>query len=342
MTARTVAAVAVCLTAVAAVHSTAQQADGAAAAPSAREQALAKATPAGAVQQTLEVDGRTRSYWLVAPALETPRPRPLLFVLHGGGTSDARVTFRYRFQDIAPREGFVTVHPNGLGAGWNDGRDTGFLLERGGAPDDVAFFRAMIARFVADGTADPRRIYVTGGSNGALMTLRLACELADAVAGAAAVSGSLPTNFVDRCKPSRPIPMLLISGTDDDMMPYAGGAVAAATRQDRGTVIGARPTFDFWRKANRCDPKRVKREDWPDRLPDDGTTIRVEDGVRCAAATRLMTVTGGGHSMPGTDGRTPARLQREAGLGEARGSVSREVDGPAYIWDFLRPLTLPP
>lgn len=339
MNARIVVAVAVFLTAVVGGPSSAQQTGGA---PSAREQALARITPADAVQQTLEVDGRTRSYWLVAPALATPRPRALLFVLHGGGTSDARVTFRYRFQDIAREEGFVTVHPNGSGAGWNDGRETAFLLGRGGAPDDVAFFRAMIARFIADGTADPKRIYVMGGSNGALMTLRLACELSGTIAGAAVVSGSLPSNFVDRCKPSRPIPMLMIAGTADDMMPFAGGAVAAATGQDRGTVIGAQPTFDFWRKANRCDPQRVTREDWPDKVPDDGTTLSVADGVRCAAPTQLMIVNGGGHPMPGTDGRTPARMQQDAGLGTAGGAVSREVDGPRYIWDFLRPLALTP
>lgn len=333
MTARIVAAVAVCLTVAVGGPSAAQQTGSA---PSAREQALARMTPAGAVQRSIEADGRTRDYWLFAPALDAPRPRPLLFVLHGGGTSDARVTFRYRFQDIALREGFVTVHPDGLGAGWNDGRDTEFLLGRGGAPDDVAFFRAMVARFIADGTADPKRIYVMGGSNGALMTLRLACELADVVAGAAAVSGSLPTNFVGRCKPPRPIPMLMIAGTADDLMPFAGGPVAAASGQDRGTVIGARPTFDLWRRFNRCDPKRVKHEDWPDKVPDDGTTISVEDAERCAAATRLMIVQGGGHALPGSAETTGMR--RPPGMERINLEPSREVDGAAYIWDFFRAL----
>ncbi|MFN7387971.1 prolyl oligopeptidase family serine peptidase [Brevundimonas sp.] len=104
------------------------------------------------------------------------RPAPVLFVLHGGSTGDARVTFRYRFQDLGARDGVVTVHPNGVGEGWNDGRGTQFLLARGGAPDDVAFFRAMIDALVLERTAEPKRIYVTGGSNGGMMTMRLAWD----------------------------------------------------------------------------------------------------------------------------------------------------------------------
>lgn len=299
-----------------------------------REQALARMTPADAVERSIEVDGRERDYWLVAPALASPRPRPVLFVLHGGGTADARVTFRYRFQDIALREGFITVHPNGLGAGWNDGRDTGFLLDRGGAPDDVAFFRAMIARLVADGMADPQRIFVMGGSNGALMTLRLACELADVIAGAAAVSGSMPAKLVERCKPSRPVPLLMIAGTADDLMPFDGGPVASASGQDRGTVTGARPTFDLWRQINRCDARRVTREAWPDKVPDDGTTISVESGERCVAPTRLMIVQGGGHAMPGT--AETKDMRRPPGMERSNLSPSRELDGAAYIWEFLK------
>lgn len=301
---------------------------------------LARATPANAMQESIEVGSVTRSYWLVAPSAKAATPRPLLFVLHGGGTADARVTFRYRFQDIAARDDFVTVHPNGIGAGWNDGRETEFLLARGNAPDDVAFFRAMINRFVSTGLADPRRIYVMGGSNGALMTLRLGCELADQVAAIAVVSGSLPTNFVDRCKPARALPVLMISGTADDLMPFAGGPVAAVSGQNRGTVIGAEPTFQFWRKVNRCDATRTAREDWPDKIADDGTTLSVEDGVNCAATTRLMIVKGGGHSLPGTAERAGDR--RLAGLPQATGSVSREVDGANYIWEFVRNFSLAP
>jgi polyhydroxybutyrate depolymerase len=295
--------------------------------------ARAVAVPPGAVRGAIDIAGQSRSYWLFAPPESAPRPRPLLFVLHGGATADGRVTFRYGFQDIAAREGFVTVHPEGRGAGWNDGRDTGFLLDRGGAPDDIAFFRAMIARFVADGLADPKRIYVTGGSNGGLMTLRIACEMAGEVAAVAPFSASLSTRLSTRCTPSRPLPILLIGGTADQLMPFDGGPVAAASGQDRGQVIGQPQSFAFWRKVNRCDGAEPRRDAWPDRVPDDGTRITVEDGVGCAAVTRAMIVEGGGHRLPG-EGQPQAR-------NPLSGISSREVDGADYIWRFLREASLP-
>ncbi|MBT6204375.1 MAG: hypothetical protein HOI34_11835, partial [Rhodospirillaceae bacterium] len=40
-------------------------------------------------------------------------------------------------------------------------------------------------RLVADSTADPDRVFVTGPSNGGMMTLRLACDRAGRIAGIA-------------------------------------------------------------------------------------------------------------------------------------------------------------
>ena len=46
--------------------------------------------------------------------------------------------------------------------------------------DDVAFIVKLVDTYVADGTADPRRVYVTGLSNGGAMTMTLACKRAGA------------------------------------------------------------------------------------------------------------------------------------------------------------------
>ena len=53
--------------------------------------------------------------------------------------------------------------------------------------DDVGFFAALIGKLTAEGGADPRRVYVTGISNGGLMTHRLGCELADKITAIAPV-----------------------------------------------------------------------------------------------------------------------------------------------------------
>ncbi len=70
---------------------------------------------------------------------------------------------------------------------------------------------------------DARRIYATGMSNRAIMSYRLACELADVVA---AIGPLAATQNLDACTPSRPVPVLHIHGDADTHAPYAGGVGA--------------------------------------------------------------------------------------------------------------------
>jgi polyhydroxybutyrate depolymerase len=295
----------------------------------ARSRAASSVVPENATQRTLVSSGQERSYWLVRPGTVSGRSA-VVFVLHGGAVGDGRQTFRYGFQELGARDGVVTVHPNGKGEGWMDGRDTPYLLQRGAGANDVVFFRDMIDALIAEGVADPKRIYVTGGSNGGMMTMRLACELGDRIAAVAPFIASLPAKLEPGCKPPRPIPILMVSGTADRLMPYDGGAVAAMSGDDRGTVLGASRTFAFWQGRNGCSGEATTQE-LPDLDPADGTRVRVETGQRCAAPVILYTVEGGGHRLPGEGPRVYAdeRLNRLSGVS------SRDMDGKAIIWAFL-------
>ncbi len=296
---------------------------------------LAAATPVQHLpleQREIDVAGELRSFWI--SGLESPgaEARAVLFVLHGGSTADGRVTLRFGFQDIGAREGFVTVHPNGRGEGWNDGRGTEFLIRRGDGADDVAFFRAMIDYLVDEGIADPTRIYVTGGSNGGMMALRLACELSDRLAGVASFSASLPKPLSQSCRPVRALPVLLIAGDADRLMPFGGGPVAAISGDDRGEVIGAPATLSYWASRNGCREGDFQRVEWADRAPDDGTRIKLDIGLDCAAPVQLMTVVGGGHRLPGEAERIASDPRRA----RLSGISSQEVSGADYIWAFLK------
>ena len=66
---------------------------------------------------------------------------------------------------------------------------------------------------------------MTGVSNGAKMSLRLGCELTDRITAIAPVIGSMPESLVSGCAPTRPIPILMINGTDDPLVPWEGGFV---------------------------------------------------------------------------------------------------------------------
>jgi polyhydroxybutyrate depolymerase len=101
-----------------------------------------------------------------------------------------------------------------------------------GARDDVRFIADSIDHLVKHNCVDARRIYVTGFSGGARMSSTVGCRLADRVAAVAPVAGlragrAAGSEFAepdaDDCRPSRPIAVLAIHGTDDPTNPFPGG-----------------------------------------------------------------------------------------------------------------------
>jgi polyhydroxybutyrate depolymerase len=296
---------------------------------SAQARAAAAELPPNATLKRLTAGGIGREYWVVRPPL-SDGPSAVVFVLHGGAVADGSQTFRYGFQTLGARDGVVTVHPSGVGAGWNDGRNTPYLLARGGAPDDVAFFRGMIDALIAEGVADPRRIYITGGSNGGMMTQRLVCELSDKIAAAAPFVALLPSTLEAPCRPSHPTPMLFILGTADRLMPFDGGAVAPMSGDDRGAVLGFDQSFAFWADRNRCG-SQVNREALADADPTDGTRVYVQRAQGCARPLLAYIVEGGGHRLPGE----MPRIYSDPRLARLSGISSADIDGKSVIWTFL-------
>ena len=114
--------------------------------------------------------------------------------------------------------------------------------------DDVAFIVRLIEKFIADGTTDPRHIYITGVSNGGAMTMTMICKRADLFAAAASVIINLTDASANPCHPSRPVPMLMMNGTADPLIPFEGGrgtsrfAAAVSGRPRRHLLSGDAPT----------------------------------------------------------------------------------------------------
>src|SRR5882672_7184441 len=175
-----------------------------------------------ALSETISVGGVTRSFFAQFP---DTKPAPLVIVLHGNTQTGADMTTRTSWPAVAKRERFGVVFPDGLNRAWADLR---LATKRAGrAPpkgtDDVAFIAKLIETFVADGGADPKRIYVTGISNGVAMALTLLCARADLFAAAASVIMNLTDESADACRPSRPVPLLMMNGTADPLIPFQGG-----------------------------------------------------------------------------------------------------------------------
>lgn len=160
-----------------------------------------------------------RSVLLVEPSGRTPSddPLPLVVVLHGLG-EDAEAMARLATWPEAARDvGFVAVFPQGVDDSWNAGRCCGKAAQEG--VDDVAFLDAVIAQMVAEENVDREAVYMTGFSNGAMMTYLYSCRRPGALVGAASVAG---TNFSD-CVPSSPSMFMQVSGSDDPIVPVLGG-----------------------------------------------------------------------------------------------------------------------
>ncbi len=286
----------------------------------------AGAAPAGQI----DVNGVTRTFTVQLP---DTRPAPLVIVLHGNTQTGADMANRTSWPEVARREHFGIVLPDGLNRAWADFRPN--ANRAGRAPpegtDDIAFIVGLIEKFIADGTADPKHIYVTGVSNGGAMTMTMICARAELFAAAASVIMNLTDELANACRPSRPVPMLMMNGTADPLIPYEGGRGTS-----RFAVAGfwsTARTFAYWRRANGCQVQDADVTDLDDTdKADQSTVTRITSRCPQGCDVVLYRVNGGGHRMPGSF--PDARFKRM--VNAFFGPQNHDIDGAETIWAFFR------
>jgi polyhydroxybutyrate depolymerase len=270
---------------------------------------------AGDHRVTLDVGGRRRDYVLHVPAGLPEGPRPLVLELHGGGGTAANIERLTSLQAETDARGWLVARPDGVDRQWNDGRP-----EVRAGIDDVAFLSAVIDDVATRTVLDPARVYATGISNGALMSGRLACELADRIAAVGQVAGTQGVELAATCRPSRPVSVLVISGTADPLVPYAGGPIGPVLGIDgaRGTVLGAEAYVAAWVGRDRAGQPATAG------LAPDTTVSR----YRGASGSEVLfyRVDGAGHTWPGGRQYLPAALV---------GSTTRTFSASGVIVDFF-------
>jgi polyhydroxybutyrate depolymerase len=283
-----------------------------------------------ALSDSIGINGVKRTFTAQLPVR---KPAPLVAVLHGNTQTGADMASRTSWPAMAKRDGFGVVFPDGLNRAWADFRPN--ANRAGRTPpkgtDDVAFIVELIEKFIADGTADPKRIYVTGVSNGGAMAMTMICARADLFAAGASVIINLTDDSANACHPSRPVPMLMMNGTADPLIPYEGGRGTS-----RFAVAGfwsTAKTFAFWRRANACETQDAAVIDLDDRDKTDQSTVtRIESRCPQGRDVVLYRINDGGHRMPCAfpDARFP-RL-----VNAFLGPQNRDIDGAATIWAFFR------
>jgi polyhydroxybutyrate depolymerase len=270
----------------------------------------------------LRVDGTERTYSLHVPAsYDNTKPLPLVLALHGRlgtGIGEERLAHLDRVSDT---HNFLVVYPDGLDRSWADGRNATPSDQH--HIDDVKFLSALIDQLASEYKIDPARIYATGMSNGGFMSGRLACDLANRLAAVAIVAASLSQNVAKACHPT-PISAMIIQGTDDRLVPFAGGALGRDG--SRGVALSHDAAILKFVEWNHC-PDEPQRDHITDHS-EDGTTIDVSTYAPCAqnSEVRSYVVNRGGHSWPGGTEYLPASIV---------GKTTRNLDASEVIWDFF-------
>lgn len=281
-------------------------------------------------RRELRWEGRRRDL-----ELYLPRPggsfRALVLALHGGGGTPASMAYSdgHRFEEIADTHDLVIAYPGGYARRWNDGRGIASYPAHREDVDDVGFLGQLVRDLLQEFRIPRENVFMTGISNGGLMTRRFACEAPELVAAVAPVisNRSVQADALCRETPPVPVPILVVNGTEDPLIPHSGGP-ARFLGKGLGTFLSTRDGVAAWVRRNGCTPE--PEEEWlPDLDPGDGTRTRWLRYAGChgGASVELLEVVGGGHVWPGGRWYAPRFLV---------GRIPRDFHASDRIWAFFR------
>jgi len=297
-------------------------------------------------RRSIEVDGLRRWFRVFVPRHDMAE-MPVVLLLHGGGRGMNKILSKRggaarEWPELAKRERFLLLVPNGVNPNngdpkgnrqhWNDLRGASSSVNSGA--DDVSFLLHLLRWAHTTFRTDVKRVYVTGASNGGLMTYTMLIEHPEAFAAGAAFVANLPVNAAQLRGTSRPVALMIVNGTDDPLMKYGGGAIPLG----RGVVMSAKETALWWVKANGADSNQVKTSRLPDRDPGDGCRIRVTRfpaGSAEAAPVHFYTMAGAGHAMPSRKHTSPDRWV----VRRLIGPQCRDAEAAEMAWSFFRQFT---
>jgi polyhydroxybutyrate depolymerase len=170
---------------------------------------------------TISAGATRRTYRVHVPTGYRPgRAVPAVLLLHGNGGSAADLDDVSGLSELADRRGFLAVYPQGIAVG--AGRPFWAAAGRVEAGvDDLRFITELLDDLQGRLCVDPARVGVAGFSAGGGITALMACDMARRVASVAIISGALYTE-PGECRPARPVPVLVIHGTNDEVVPYGG------------------------------------------------------------------------------------------------------------------------
>ena len=174
----------------------------------------------------------------------------------------------------------------------------------------MAFIQSVVREVSAERSIDPSRVFVTGMSNGGMMSYRLACDT-ETFAAIAPVSGTL----LGACVAPEPTSVLHIHGTDDESVHLDGSPGTGAENID-GMAVDE--LHELWLGVDGCGAPTVTTE----------TPVTTSTATCDGDTVTLITVKGAGHQWPGSE---QSKAQERLGTDKP----SDALDATRTIWDFF-------
>ena len=282
-------------------------------------------------KHTLEHDGKLREYLISNSKMDDSSELPLVFVFHGGRGNPKQIARHTQFVSLAKEYGFIVVFPAGIEKRWNDLRDAPHLKNKK-KEDDLGFILALLEKLKRDYPVDQKRVYATGISNGGFMSQMLAIKASEHFAAVASVTAQIPEPL-DLEKPSEPVGVMLINGTDDPFVPNEGGDIRVSLRpkkrkgQSRGKILSTDQTIQYWLEVNSIDSDPI-HQTFEDRSKKDQSTAEKFEWSNPQSGNKviLIKINQGGHTWPGGNQYLPKSII---------GPTNQDIDASRIIWEFF-------
>ena len=284
-------------------------------------------------ERAFSYQGIDRKYLLHNEIIANYKPAPMVIVLHGYRREGQLVHGEDKLDNqlfaeldkLAEIENFITIYPMTVKGRWNlfSSEEDTFLTDSGEAIDDVGYINELIALLINQKIADPSRIYLTGFSDGAILSYRLLCEHDQPFAAAAPLMGSMHQDHHDNCTPGHLPAVLVIAGTLDRILPYDGWIYKS------GREVSIPETVELWRKLHGCQGQTSELIENISTSDHSQTAHRIWTDCIQENAVQLLRVEGGGHQVPSKK-PSPERWIEKFGY------RNEDFEAANEIWSFFK------
>lgn len=289
-------------------------------------------------------------YYYIPSTYKEGETLPVMISLHGAGANATLHKIESNWIEYAERDKFIVIIPESVyihadrtiisseGKSAAETKQSDYSYLRWSVSyidpcaryrvDDVKYISDLIDMFVEEGYADASRVYVSGMSYGGFLSLRLALEIPDKIAGVGAVAALLCAEF-GQYELSKKTKLVFINGTKDEVVPIEGMIYDfnndGIKEYTWAYSLDDSTAFFLEKYGMRNNPVISAL---PDTNPDDGTTITRYEYVDEDGTAQIVKfiINGGGHTWPGGNVDFSAKY----------GPICYDAQAAELIWNELK------